>query len=59
MKAQTADDSASFERPAARSSTVLRSVIALVGSDRRFMVGGMLLISLHPHLPDWTKYLAP
>ncbi len=44
MKAQTADDSASFERQAARSSTVTRSVIALVGSDRRFIVGGMLLI---------------
>jgi len=44
MKAQTADESASFERPAARSSTVLRSVIGFVGSDRRFMVGGLLLI---------------
>jgi peptide/nickel transport system permease protein len=44
MKAQTADESASFERPAARSSTVLRSVIAFVGSDRRFIVGGLLLI---------------
>ena len=44
MKAQTAADSASFERPAARSSTALRSVIALVGSDRRFIVGGLLLI---------------
>jgi peptide/nickel transport system permease protein len=44
MKAQTADESASFESPAARSSTVLRSVIAFVGSDRRFIVGGLLLI---------------
>ena len=44
MKAQTADESASFERPAAQSSTVLRSVIAFVGSDRRFIVGGLLLI---------------
>src|SRR5258707_6645551 len=44
MKAQTADESASFERPAARSSTVLRSVIAFIGSDRRFIVGGLLLI---------------
>jgi peptide/nickel transport system permease protein len=44
MKAQTADESASFERPAARSSTVLRSVIAFVGSDRRLIVGGLLLI---------------
>lgn len=44
MKAQTADDSASFERPAAWSSSVLRSVMAFVGSDRRFVVGGLLLI---------------
>ena len=44
MKAQTADESASFERPAARSSTALRSVIAFVGSDRRFIVGGLILI---------------
>jgi peptide/nickel transport system permease protein len=44
MEAQTADELASLERPAARSSTALRSVIALVGSDRRFMVGGLLLI---------------
>ena len=44
MEAQTADELASLERPTARSSTALRSVIALVGSDRRFMVGGLLLI---------------
>jgi peptide/nickel transport system permease protein len=44
MKAQTADESASFERPAARSSTVLRNVIGFVGSDRRLIVGGLLLI---------------
>jgi peptide/nickel transport system permease protein len=44
MKAETADESVSFERPAARSSTVLRSVISFVGSDRRFIVGGLLLI---------------
>ena len=44
MKAQTADESASFESPAARSSTVMRSVVAFVGSDRRFIVGGLLLI---------------
>jgi peptide/nickel transport system permease protein len=44
MEAQTADELASLERPAARSSTALRSVIAIVGSDRRFMVGGLLLI---------------
>ncbi len=44
MKAQTVDQSASLGIPAARSSTALRSVLALVGSDRRFMVGGLLLI---------------
>jgi peptide/nickel transport system permease protein len=44
MKAQTADESASFGRPAARSSTALRSAIAFVGSDRRFIVGGLILI---------------
>src|SRR5258706_13745845 len=44
MKVQTAEESASFERPAAPASTVLRSVIAFVGSDRRFIVGGLLLI---------------
>ena len=59
MKAQTAADSASFERPVARSSTMTRSVIAFVGSDRRFIVGGMLLILYIAHLPDWAKYLSP
>jgi peptide/nickel transport system permease protein len=44
MKAQTAADSASFERPVARSSTMRRSFIAFIGSDRRFVVGGMLLV---------------
>ena len=44
MKAQTAGESASLERPDARSSIVLLSIIALVGSDRRFIVGGLLLI---------------
>ena len=45
MKAQTADESPIFGRPAARViQQSLRSVIAFVGSDRRFMVGGMLLI---------------
>ena len=44
MKAQTADNAASFERPGTRSSIMLRSVVALVGSDRRFIVGGLLLI---------------
>jgi len=44
MKAQTADDSERFERPAAPSLAVLRSVIAVLGSDRRFIVGGLLLI---------------
>jgi peptide/nickel transport system permease protein len=44
MKAQTAADSASFERPVARSSTMRRRFIAFIGSDRRFVVGGMLLV---------------
>jgi peptide/nickel transport system permease protein len=44
MKAQTAADSTSFESPAARSSSMTRSVIAFIGSDRRFVVGGILLI---------------
>src|SRR5512147_1952159 len=45
MEAQTADELASLERSAARSSTALRNVSALVSSDRRFMVGGLLLVS--------------
>src|SRR4030095_12597885 len=44
MKAKPADESATFGRPAARSSTALRSAIAFVGSDRRFIVGGLMLI---------------
>ena len=44
MEAQTADELASLERPTARTSNSLRSVLGLVGSDRRFMVGGLLLI---------------
>jgi peptide/nickel transport system permease protein len=44
MKAQTADESASFDPPAAPTSTALRSVITLIGSDRRFIIGGLLLI---------------
>ena len=59
MKAQTADDSASFERPAARSSTVMRSVIAFVGSDRRFIVGGLLLILYILIALIGPSYLAP
>jgi peptide/nickel transport system permease protein len=44
MKAQTANDSARFERPVAPSLAVLRNVTAFLGSDRRFIVGGLLLI---------------
>jgi peptide/nickel transport system permease protein len=44
MKAQTADRPATFAHPAAPSSPALRSAGALLGSDRRFMVGGLLLV---------------
>ena len=44
MKAHTADPSASFATPAVRFSTRLRTVVEFVGSDRRFIVGGLLLI---------------
>jgi len=44
MEARATDDSAIFERPASRSLSATRIVIAFVGSDRRGMVGGVLLI---------------
>ena len=44
MEARATDDSAIFERPASRSLSATRIVIAFVGSDRRAMVGGILLI---------------
>ena len=44
MEARATDDSLIFARPASRSSSVTRAIIAFAGSDRRAMMGGMLLI---------------
>ena len=44
MEVRATDDSSIFERPASRSLSVARAIIALAGSDRRVMVGGVLLI---------------
>ncbi len=44
MKAQATDDSPIFERPAPRSLRGTRTIIAFMGSDRRAMVGVMVLI---------------
>jgi peptide/nickel transport system permease protein len=44
MEARATDDSAIFERPASRSVSATRTIIAFAGSDRRGMVGGILLI---------------
>ena len=44
MEAQATDDSAIFERPTSRSLSVTRTIIAFARSDRRAMVGGILLI---------------
>src|SRR6266545_109786 len=44
MEARATDDSSIFERPASQASSVTRTIIALVGSDRRAMIGGMLLV---------------
>ena len=44
MEARSTDDSLIFARPASRSSSVTRAIITLVGSDRRAMMGGMLLV---------------
>ena len=43
MEARSSDHSLIFARPASRSSSVLRAIVAFVGSDRRAMMGGMLL----------------
>jgi peptide/nickel transport system permease protein len=43
MEARSADDSLIFARPASRSSSILRAIVAFAGSDRRAMMGGMLL----------------
>jgi peptide/nickel transport system permease protein len=44
MEARSTDDSLIFARPASRLSSVTRAVIAFAGSDRRAMMGGMLLV---------------
>ena len=43
MEARSSDHSLIFARPASRSSSVLRAIVAFAGSDRRAMIGGMLL----------------
>jgi peptide/nickel transport system permease protein len=44
MEARATDDSLIFARPASRLSSVTRAIIAFTGSDRRAMMGGMLLV---------------
>ena len=44
MEARATDDSSIFERPASPASSVTRSLIAFAGSDRRGMVGCILLV---------------
>jgi peptide/nickel transport system permease protein len=44
MEARATDDSSIFERPASPASTVTRSIVAFAESDRRAMVGGVLLV---------------
>jgi peptide/nickel transport system permease protein len=44
MEARPSDHSLIFARPASRSSSVLRAIVAFAGSDRRAMMGGMLLV---------------
>ena len=44
MEARSSDHSLIFARPASRSSSILRAIIAFAGSDRRAMVGGMILV---------------
>ena len=44
MEVRATDDSSIFERPASRSLSVARAIIAFAGSDRRVMVGGILLL---------------
>jgi peptide/nickel transport system permease protein len=44
MEARATDESSIFERPASPASSVSRSIIAFAGSDRRGMVGGILLV---------------
>jgi peptide/nickel transport system permease protein len=44
MEARATDDTLIFERPASQASRVTRIIIAFAGSDRRGMVGGILLV---------------
>jgi peptide/nickel transport system permease protein len=44
MEARATDDSLIFARPASRLSSLTRAIIAFAGSDRRAMMGGMLLV---------------
>ena len=44
MEAWTTERTSSFERPVLRSSNVMRDIIAFARSDRRAMVGGIVLI---------------
>lgn len=44
MEAQDTDDSLIFARPTSRLSSVTRALIASAGSDRRFIIGGIILV---------------
>ena len=44
MEARVTDDLSMFERPTSRSSRLTHAILAFAGSDRRAMVGGILLI---------------
>ena len=44
MEAQATDDSRIFARPTSRLSSVTRALIASAGSDRRFIIGGIILV---------------
>jgi peptide/nickel transport system permease protein len=44
MEARATDDSSIFERPPSPASSVTRNIIASAGSDRRGMVGAILLV---------------
>jgi len=44
MEARATDETAIFERPASQPLSVTRSIIAFAGSDRRGLVGGIILI---------------
>jgi peptide/nickel transport system permease protein len=44
MEAQATDDSLIFARATSRLSSVTRALIASAGSDRRFIIGGIILV---------------